>query len=182
MKNFFYVAAILVLCFCVIAVSIFWKPEKTTQENVQQGIENLPTQEIENIIIETFAQQRGVAEENVKIYFLEQTEETNVYAVGAAIRENACFVFLYNLDNHEIHVKAQYSPSTDNEVLATSIVIGRISKWTGNPIVPVDFTSSDGGYYFTYYDGFSRLTSRWSFGWGIVYLDNKAVEWGPHSA
>ncbi|MBA7602133.1 hypothetical protein ES703_09219 [subsurface metagenome] len=75
----------------------------------------------------------------------------------------------------------EFISTTNEEYQALSIVVGTISPWTGEEIIPCEFTKTDNTFNFKYYDGYVVPFSRWSYGWATLYLDNEAIEWGAHT-
>jgi hypothetical protein len=133
------------------------------------------------MMAETIAADKGVAKKNVKICFFEQTLGNDIYAAGALIRESGSLVFLYDKAARRItQTENEFFPATVEELQALSIVAGRISPWTREVIVLVNFTRTDNAYSFKFYDGYLLLLSRWSYGYATVYIENEAVEWGAH--
>lgn len=95
------------------------------------------------------------------------------------IRGGGTLAVFYDKTLHQItQTENEYFPVTNEEFQALSIVVGTISPWMGNEIVPVDFTKTDNTYSFKYYDGYFPPFSRWSYGFAIVYLENETIEWG----
>lgn len=150
-------------------------PENQTVEENQPASEN-----IEDILLTKIAAEKGIAKENVKICFTNPTENDNILAVGAISRVGGAIAFFYDNSLHSITSKeVDYVTTTNEEFQALSIVVGKISPWTGNEIVPDSFTEQDNSYTFAYYDGYSTFLPRWMGGVASVYLDNEEVEWGP---
>lgn len=140
-----------------------------------------PSENIQDMMMETIATEKGVAKENVRICFYEQTMDNNIFAAGTVIRGGGSIVFLYdNVTRQITQTENEFAPTTNEEFQTLSIVVGTISPWTGEEIVPCEFTKVDDAYNFKFYDGYLVPFSRWEYGWATVYLDNETVEWLYH--
>ena len=134
-------------------------------------------------ITEALASHLGVSVEDIDILFCEPaTMECDRFAVGAIISDTKSMAFIYDVATHQItEIEVDYTASTDDEISALSCASKYTSKWTGNRIIPCEFTVANGEYSFKYYDGYYVILDRWSFGWATVDLETATVEWGPHT-
>jgi len=134
-------------------------------------------------IMEALASHQGVSVEDIDILFCEPaTMECDRFAVGAIIGHTTSMAFIYDVATHQvIEIEVDYTASTDDEISALSCASKYSSKWTGNKILPCEFTVANGEYSFKYYDGYYVILNRWSFGWATVDLETATVEWGPHT-
>lgn len=171
------IAGVIIAIIAILGFTVLYPPEEPGGEGQGQVQEN-----IQDLLTEAVAGEKGTTKENVMICFYQQTSENNVFAVGAVIRGAGSIVFFYDNSLRQItQTENAYAPTTNEEYQALSIAVGKISPWTGVEIVPINFTKADNTYSFKFYDGYNSLFSRWSYGWATLYLDNEAIEWGIHT-
>jgi hypothetical protein len=176
-------AAVGLIVACLVAFYAVIKPPPEVQRKPEEAVGEIRIENIDDLIAKAVAEERGVLENDVRICFYEQTQASDIYAVGAVIRgENAhTLIFLFdNLLRSIIQIENWFTPTTNEEFWVLANLAEEISLWTGNEIVPCGLTRTDGSYEFKYYDGYIVPGSRWSYGFATFNLENETVEWGIH--
>jgi len=163
------------LCSIAAAYFVVQPPaDETTPEN------QFISENIQDILLTKIATEKGVSKENVKICFIVQTENTDIFAVGAITKAGGSLLFFYDNSLRDVMSgKVDNTTTTVEEFQAFNMVAGEISPWTGNYLVPYDFTKQDNRFIFVYCDGYSTFLARWSEGMASIYLENEEIEWGP---
>ncbi|MBU4256478.1 MAG: hypothetical protein L6265_06195 [Thermoplasmatales archaeon] len=115
------------------------------------------------------------------IYFCEQTNKPNTFAVGLVFENKSSLVFLWdNMNNRITEIEAAYTPLSEEYLTVYQQILTKneTSTWTGNKIVPCNLCRlSNDTYYVYYYDGW---VIHWYYGSAFFYLNNQTIVWDIH--
>ena len=171
-KYIIAIVVIAVACIVISSCSLFAQQRKGNSEGTKQEFPSLPFTSYE-------------------IYFCEQTNNPNVFAIGLVFENKSSLVFLWdNTTNSIVDIEATYTPCDLPTYFGTQPPEGYLtvyqliltknetSSWTGNKIVPCNLNkTSNNTYTFDYYDGWGAY---WLYGRAIFYSNNQTIRWVLH--